>query len=452
MFILLNEKNYRKNTNQTILQRAFTVPGLILGGFVTVTKFAWRNKFKLGLLVVAGVALLKKGGDNVVADNKALTSTDASCPNNASSTVMAMNFLQQCPVEHFPKQSAEAPASSEKSVALVSDDFILGKMSLDQEMADQLTPEQQLKVNQQVLQLIKNVALNQKSPARINAVLNNKNFKIVIGDKFQEGHYGGTGLYRESEQTLFIRNPEKLQCNDIAVTLGHELHHAYVNVLRTQGDPSLRGDGNTEPFTNATEQGRLAKAIQEGNGRVTGKLKKLHQKFLDKNLTPDEQKEYKGYISALQSYVPRCHAQAIPVLPQNKKATKKAIRKAGGITNPQTGVRIFASKVEDYDKNSLVVWGRLVNDTDAEKVLAFIRDTEHWMRTNKERYQMVQKTSDKESLGKTLTTEDDAERNADSQEVLQLFYPEVVGYHKEFCERIVNEQYSQSSSRPRLCS
>lgn len=450
---MLNEKNYRKNTNPTILQRAFTLPGLIIDGFVTVTKFAWRNKFKLGLLVFAGVALLKKEENIANTNDKALLSPDkASCPNELSSTVMAMNLLQQCP-EPFPK----IPVTTiEEEMKLLSDTFILDKISLDQEMAGKLTSEQQLKVKQQVLQLIKNIAINQKSPARINAVLNNKNFKIVIGDKFQEGHYGGTGLYRESEQTLFIRNPEKLQCDDIAVTLGHELHHAYVNVLRTQGEPSLigrlRGDDNTEPFTNATEQGRLAKAIQEGNGRVTGKLKELHQKFLAKNLTPDEQKEYKGYIAVLQNYVPRCVAQTIPVPPQNKKATKKAIRKAGGITNPQTGVRIFASRVEDYDKNTLVVWGRLVNDADADKVLAFIRDTEHWMRTNQERYQMVQKTSDKESFGKTLTTEDDAERNADSQEILQRFYPELVGYHKEFCERIVNEQYSQSTQRSRLCS
>ncbi len=403
---------------------------------------------KIGLFFLVGSALAGRkevtNGESlsVVRPNFFPTETCFS----SSAIFSGLNLNLQCPISYDNEQSD--PSILPVPQLNDADNFLLNKIELEEKFAKQLTTEQQLQQKHQILNLLKNLVNDPGKKTRMDKLLNGKGFKIVIVDSFAE-QPNGAGVYVERQNTLFIRSPDTLPCNDtFAAIIGHEAHHAYITNLRCHGDPIACkvNNGAANPFTNKKGRTKLKTAISRGDEYVTVTFHDLHEKAKLGKLIPDsdEQKEYANLVQILQEYEPRCAAEFFSARMKRPVPNKGESVKIG-----LQGNILFVTNVTEIEGEGKLAWGKLVEKPDMEKVEAFILDTQYRMANFPEMYGKIMARQSGENPDDLITCESDAEINANPSSIIKAFYLDVAKYHEKFRSKIEHAQDKKSQEQPK---
>jgi len=322
---------------------------------------------------------------------------------------------------------------------LTGEALVLSKTVVETPYAKKLSSTQIKKEREDMAALAQYSLRHPESAKKIDRVFNSKGFKLTVVDEFRDNPVG-VGVYRNKENSIHVRSLRQLDvCDDIQTTFNHELHHAYVITTRTHGDPLANSDNEmTKPFSNMIEHTRLDGAINKGDMRVK-KFEKLHHLAMTGNLQdPEEIKKYEEFKNALSDYQPRCMGklatQDKAQLEQMKQKIKSGEKVRYGdlfvthvVQTPQ-GTACYGHHIADGQTSDL-----------NQKATAFIMDTA-W---RKNRFPFIYQKNSKKESDKQITTEMDAEINANSQTTLQKFYPELLKYHAEFRQKYEKENDNQ---------
>lgn len=390
---------------KTLAELPFVISESVLKGFTAIASQVRNHPLRTGFMVFALAA---------VATTRFARANSSTALNLSDSTI-----------------EPESNVSTHAQILAMT--AIREKIAIEPRFLEKLRLDEVDREMDMMTSLVEDSSKHPLGREKTNRIFNNPSFKLMVVSDFPDDPTGGAGvgIYRNEIQQLQIRSRYKLNiCDDIPTTYRHEMHHADIALLRSQG-AAEQSDEHANPFTNDDEQKQIQSAISKGDARVTKEFSKLHANYLEGKLNnPAEIEKYQTYKNALNEYEPRCVSQYAKLGAKKIAAMKKKLAAGETIMHGQ----ICVTNILEVHPGGYVLLGRhtkQVQDLN-HKTASFILDTQWRMNHYEMMYSSNQGLQSKSEAFKLSLTEADAEINANKQPILECFYPELVDYHRAF--------------------
>lgn len=419
---------------------------------VRIGKFAIDNPGKFTLLVL-GVSAAANSVSAQTNKNTQMTSdTLRPCDNTHHQVNNA--FAQQQSTnhyyDHFITQTNLICLAAAQDLELKK--LIFNKLMLDTKYAKQLSPIAAKEQCEKLFTNIKGAMQDPDADDSVKRVFNSVEFRTIIVENFPEQE-GAAGLYKETENSLYVLKSDALPGNEDIATFKHELHHADMTNIRTKNNPiqflseeSHKHVKTNYPFVNSREKQRLDRAISKGNKLITEEFSRHNELALIQKLSnPSDIHRYEKLKATLQDYKPALWGRMV----QQDEASLASIQANLDEGFPVKIGNLYVNNAKQMT-DGIAVYGHHIHDmTDSDQIAyAFIMDTHRRTHTLPIMYKNV--LEEGENLEDVVTTETDAKIYELPYITRKTFYPDVIAYHQYFKKQHLNDQQpvQNNNNRP----